>query len=165
MKRVLLALALLLFFASPGTNAQSLQAPKKADPLEVPAQNDIFLELLGSGGAYSLNYERLVLLGPPFTIRGRLGISFFGSRFTFPVMLQVSHQLAGPLKLEWGGGVSMIPDLSEKTVDKEWTLLTGLRYSNVEGFLFRLSYTPFIRPGNGSIRVKHWGGVSVGLLF
>jgi hypothetical protein len=144
---------------------QSYQDPKKADPFEIPAQNDIFLEVLGSGGGYSLNYERLILLGPPFTLRGRLGISFFASRFTFPALLQVSHTLKGPLALEWGGGVSLIPDIGEGRLNKEWTLLAGFRYSNIEGFLFRLSYTPFLRGGEDGLRIEHWGGVSAGLLF
>lgn len=144
---------------------QSYQEPKKAEPNELPAQNDIFLEVLGSGGGYSLNYERLILLGPPFSLRGRLGVSFFASRFTFPALLQVSHTLKGPLDLEWGGGVSLIPDLGEARLNKEWTLLAGVRYSNVEGFLFRLSYTPFLRGGDDGLQVEHWGGISAGLLF
>ena len=165
MKRIVIIAVLASFFAFSGALAQSLQPPKKAEAMELPAQNDIFLELLGSGGAYSLNYERLILLGPPFSLRGRLGISFFGSRFTFPALLQVSHSLKGPLHFEWGGGVSMLPRISEGMIDKEWTLLAGFRYSNAKGFLFRASYTPFFRSMDGGAKLKHWGGVSAGLLF
>lgn len=154
----------LLLFPILGT-AQSYQAPKKSEPKEVPYQNAFFVELMGNGGAYSLNYERLFLLAPPVSIYGRTGVSFFGGRFSFPILLELSHSFIAPFEMESGAGAALVPDLQKGGVHHEWTASGGLRYTNQNGFIFRLTYTPFFRPDGEGARVKHWGGVSAGLLF
>ncbi|MFB6258162.1 MAG: hypothetical protein ABEH38_05675 [Flavobacteriales bacterium] len=159
----LLIIGLLISFI---LGAQSYQPPKKSEPVDLPSSNAFFVELLGNGGAYSINYERLFLTGPPLSFRGRTGVSFFGGRFTFPVMISTSHPLLGPLEMEWGGGVLLIPDFQKGGLVHQWSARGGIRYSNSQGLLLRLAYTPFFRSASKNEKwIRHWGGLSIGLLF
>lgn len=160
----------LFFFAlllqASALDAQRYEAPEPAPALDVPTQNAFYFELLGNAGAYSVNYERLIVLGPPVSFRGRIGASFFGGGFNFPLLLQFSNPLLGPVELEWGGGTTLLPDMSQGEVDNEWTALLGFRYGNIDGLLLRLGYTPFLRFNEDEESlVRHWGGFSVGMRF
>ncbi len=159
-------IALLLLLSMDDGTAQSYQAPKKSEPIELPSQNAFYIELLGSAGTYSLNYERLFVLGPPISLRGRIGASFLGGGFSFPMLVQASHPLFGPVEMEWGGGAVLLPRFSDQQFGYEWTGLAGFRYQDELGLVLRLVYTPFFRGGAEEDRwIKHWGGFSVGVLF
>ncbi len=164
--RIPALLILFLFLAVAGTRGQTLQPPKKSEPIEVPAENAFYAELLGSGGAYSLNYERSIFLAPPVSLRGRIGFSYFGGGLTVPALLQFSHPLLGPIRMEWGGGALFIPVTAGGGMNTDIAGVAGLRYMNASGLLLRLAYTPFFRTASEDERwIRHWGGFSVGLAF
>ena len=135
--------------------------------------NGIYLELLGSGGIYSINYDRL------FTpnIGGRIGFSYFSfdadnlllstTIYLFPVSFNYFIG-NGNSKLELGAGMTII------TGNYDWLGLKGsgsavfanfnigYRYQPVDGgFLFRIGFTPWITPQG----FKLWSGLSIGGTF
>lgn len=159
-------LFMIFFLISSGIDAQTLEPPKKSEPIEVPANNAFYAELLGSGGVYSLNYERAIFLRPPVSLRGRLGVSYFGGVFTVPALLHFSHPLLSPIRMEWGAGALFFPVTAEGGTNTDIAASAGFRYMNPSGLLLRLAYTPFFRaPGEDQRSMRHWGGFSVGLLF
>ncbi len=163
--RTIGAIVLLLFLLGK-TRAQSYQAPKKSDPLEMPELNTVYMELLGSAGAYSLNYERTFVLGPPLSLRGRIGASFFGGSFILPAYIQMSHAFPGPFEMEWGGGLNLLPRFGKNELAHEWGALVGFRLRNELGLFFRMAYTPRfpVQEGEG-VAVCTGGGLSMGFFF
>ena len=113
------------------------------------SRNSIYLEILGNGGLYSINYERSFKA----SIIGRIGFASFSSdmygyntRIT-DVPLTVSY-ITGKNKshFETGGGmllgVKKEYDVSNTLVDLIGFI--GYRYQPAEkGFLFRIGLTPF----------------------
>ncbi len=124
--------------------------------------NSVQLELLGSGGAYSINYERILVNGRIFQTAIRTGIGMTNSVFGFrafpetriPTLLteQVSY---GRHHLEVGAGVTMMNSYNFWILDHSsyggrlrpmGTLSGGYRYQNPEGrLMLRIAYTPFFR--------------------
>lgn len=151
MVRRWLSLFVLLAGASPCL-AQAEPAP--AEP--GPARNAVFFELLGNGGLYSFNYERM--LTDDFGVRVGYAVwneplLFEGTppdRYrAFPVTVS---WLWGPdeRKLELGGGAlfghgtfdrneSFREDFSFQSV----TGIIGYRSQPTHGYLFRAGVTPF----------------------
>ena len=117
---------------------------------KVEAKSSIYLELLGSGLLYSVNYEYFIKDDMP------LGIGLGSPTPTTPVILSLS-QLRGKSKhkLELGGGISL-PYATLSGV-------VGYRYQpEVAGPIFRLSFTPlFFALG---YRIPYFG-ISAGFTF
>ena len=148
---------------------------------ERTAFNSIFIELLGNGGLYSLNYDRLVT--DYLSIRG--GFSYFsisaagnGSSasvtfMTFPIMANFlvgspSHKLelgAGPLFAYAGGSTSsggVGGTVSGSGFGVAGTAVIGYRYVPYDGgFHFKVGFTPLFGAGG----VLPWGGISFGYTF
>jgi hypothetical protein len=157
--KIIIILSIFLFYTSP------------IYPQQRP--NSIYLELLGSGGVYSINYDRL------FTpnIGGRIGFSYLSldKDFIIPEVTMYFFPLSfnyfvgnGSSKLEFGVGMTFV------TGQFDWFGLKGsgsivianfnigYRYQPVDGgLLFRIGFNPVVTP-NG---VKPWGGLSIGLTF
>ena len=157
--KIIIFLGILLLYAGPAYPQQHL--------------NSIYLELLGSGGIYSINYDRL------FTpnIGGRIGFSYLSTEqdFIIPELTMYIFPLSfnyfvgnGSSKLEFGAGMTFI------TGDYDWlgskgsgsvvvaNLNIGYRYQPVDGgFLFRIGFTPVVTP-NG---LQPWGELSIGGTF
>lgn len=158
-----------------------------AAPARLAAQatpeNAIYVELLGSGGLYSLNYERRI-----GTARARVGFSnwtvddLFGAgkdRYTV-LPLTVSHVAgSGNHHLESGGGVTIGHTAFSSSFDGSRTSsgfvsLTGLlgyRYQKpASGFIFRAVLTPFYGFGREQVAYPDQGffpsfGISFGSAF
>lgn len=145
------------------------------DVFSQPNPNSLYLELLGNGGLYSVNYDRL------FTenFGGRIGFMYISSLdfiivsaedfVLFPVLL--NYFVGNRHKLELGAGVIFV---SVKSVGAfgfksnsggsniVGTAVIGYRYQNPDGgFLFRIGFTPMIN----SEGIEPWGGISFGFSF
>jgi hypothetical protein len=148
------------------------------------ARNAVFLELLGNGGLYSVNYERL--------ITEKLGIRVGYATWDAPLFFDGSppdryttvpvtmSYLLGPQerKLELGGGVTFgrgVLDRSNRD-RREYsfrsvTAIVGYRSHPSEGgYLFRAGVTPFYSFDDGEEAYPDPGfslsaGVSFGYLF
>lgn len=167
--------------------AQAPTPPAAASDGEAPAaeaegrtaKNAMYLELLGNGLLYSINYDRA------FTdsLTGRIGFSYFslsassGSSsakatfMTFPVMANYlvgggNHNLElglGALILYAGAEVgSDGATASGEGVGVAGTGTVGYRYQPMDGgFVFRVGFTPVFTE-NGFFG---WGGLSLGGAF
>jgi hypothetical protein len=148
------------------------------------AKNAVYLELLGNGGLYSINYERALL----DNVTARVGFSYFSvgataadgsgqqssakiSLMTAPIMANYlvggkSHNLelgAGALVVyasgeASGGGASS----SAEGVGIAGTATVGYRYQPQDGgFLFKAGFTPLVTESG----FQGWGGLSLGGAF
>ncbi|CAN5852419.1 hypothetical protein BH23GEM3_BH23GEM3_03100 [soil metagenome] len=169
MKLFYVRLALLLVATS------ILMGAPRALQAQQPARNSAYLELLGNGGLYSLNYERL--LGP--ALGGRLGIMTFqgegeeGDRVRIVLAPVMANYLAGsgPHRLEAGAGPVIayatgtireedIGEFSGFGVAATGTL--GYRYHPpAGGFIFRAGLTPLLSSAGLTPSV----GLSIGYAF
>ena len=143
-----------------------------AQEVPEPARDAFYLELLGNGLFYSMNYDR------KFTdhVSGRVGITFIGATIA-PIM---ANYLAGNgnHRFEVGIGPMLVsvPEGAEVEVDNEeleqeledggvfvlGTGTFGYRYQPVNGgFVFRIGLTPILAAGGG----LPWAGMSFGYAF
>lgn len=147
----------------------------------VAQSRSIFLELGGSGGLGSINYEKVLLRpmreAPPdascgtpdparyiITLRAGLGFSPIdknnGAVLVFPVMGNIifGHRAH---KLE--GGIGLAPSVTTRgSFYIKSPLMVGYRfepYSN--NLFFRVSYTPIIGWWL-DYQWQHWAGISIG---
>jgi hypothetical protein len=143
------------------------------------AKNTIFLELLGNGGLYSVNYDRWV----HDMVSVRVGASFISlgassssssaniSLFTMPIM---GNFLIGSdsHKFEAGLGALLVYASASATSGATsvfangfgvaGTGTVGYRYSDPKGgFVFRIGVTPLFGAGG----FRFWGGLSFGYGF
>lgn len=166
--------------ADRGTDAPD----SKSSSSERKAKNVMYLELLGNGGLYSINYERML----SNDMSARLGFSYFSisasgtssdgqqssakaSIVTAPALF--NYMVGGKNhKLEMGAGATLIyvsasasggaASASGEGVGVAGTGVVGYRYSPADGgFVFRAGYTPLVGKGG----YMSWGGVSFGGTF
>lgn len=167
---VLLGVGLL---SAPKVRAQEvLQKSKNTDF----ARNSIFVELLGNGGIYTLNYdhkffnhvsarigaEYVSLTGSDTNIEDRVSI------FLLPVMINylVGN---GNSRLELGAGAilgGVNANVDNETVNGigggSFTGTVGYRLQPRDGgFLFRIGFTPIV----SSLGFYSWAGLSLGATF
>ena len=136
--------------------------------------NSLYIEIFGSGGLYSLNYDRL------FTdnIGARIGFMYLAADwfgffsdveiFLIPTTLNYlvgtgKHKFelgAGPVFISGSTGIFGSDQVSGSGV--AWTGTIGYRYQKENGgFMWRVGFTPFF--GNGEFQA--WGGISLGYSF
>jgi len=142
-----------------------------------PARNALYVELLGAGLLYSINYDRH-LIG---RMHGRVGYATFdfgfasGSDNLHLVPMQFMFVSDAEDALEIGAGVTMIVDQGRNAIRPHdssapssdlravASLNVGYRYQPIEnGFLFRIGFTPFIGYDG---RFLPFGGISFGYAF
>lgn len=161
-------LLLLLFpLAAGGASAQEAVPP-------VTARNAFYVELLGNGLIYSMNYDRL------FTdqLSGRVGLMFLGGTddeggsavvTATPLMVNYlfgrgnSHFEAGAGLLVISGAVDEIPGEEDQSFSGAiGTGTLGYRYQRpAGGFVFRVGLTPFF----STQAFGPWFGMSFGYGF
>ena len=141
------------------------------------ARNALYVELLGAGLLYSINYDRH-LIG---RMHARVGYATFGSGFgsgdskLHLVPMQLMFVSDAEDALEIGAGVTMVVDRGRNAIRPHdssapssdlravASLIIGYRYQPVEnGFLFRIGFTPFIGYDG---RFLPFGGISFGYAF
>jgi len=166
--------------AAPPAAAPAPAAPAESSPTERSANNALYVELLGAGLFYSLNYDRA--FGP---IAGRIGIGYFSisgnsgnggsSSSTFiSVPVTVSYLGIGSLKHMFeigagvsinyfGGGASFANVSTTASVTEVFgTLVLGYRYQPPDGgFFLRAGIDPII----GNFGFLPWPYVGLGATF
>jgi hypothetical protein len=147
--------------------------------MDPPARNAAYVELLGNGGPYSLNFERRIA----WTTSIRVGFAKWTesdplrtgaeTRFmTFPVLLNVFRR-RGSHHLELGGGVLLgnqrqAASLLEKPTSNLFSLtgVAGYRYQKRgPGLMFRAGITPFYSFDEDSAYPEDGFVPSVGVSF
>lgn len=129
----------------------------------------VFLELGGSGGFGSVNYERSFFTGDKIDLKWRVGVTALpvdqnnGFSMIFPVLAEVLVG-EGPHKFEGGLGQT----ITVTTKGNAFFLMPaviGYRYQP-EGkrLFFRASYTPIISYLI-NFQYQNWGGLSIGYQF
>lgn len=132
-------------------------------------RTSVFLELAGSGGIGSLNFERSFLKKSNTEYFWRAGLSLApvdknnGTGIVIPLMI---NTLIGksPHKLELGVGQG----ITITTKGKFFALTTaaiGYRYqSDSKNWFYRATYTPLISY-LVDFQIQQWGGISIGYTF
>lgn len=163
----------------------SAAGPAGAQGGAPPARNSVFLELLGNGGAYSVNFDRRLSDGAAV----RVGVAtwtsddLFGgeeARKTFVTVPVGASWLfgSGNSRVEVGAGVLVgrqtqdapFEDGSTSTAIASLTGTAGYRYQRAAGgFLFRAGFTPFFGLGGDEAYPDRGfmpsGGISAGYTF
>jgi hypothetical protein len=124
------------------------------------------LELLGSGGIASLNYERDLLTKGPLDLQFRGGFSFLpidnnnGTTLIFPAMI---HAVFGQKTSRADLGFGMASSITTRAAYWfRFPLSLGYRIEPPsKNFYLRFSYTPLISLIFDR-QWEHWGGLSVG---
>lgn len=136
---------------------------------ELNKQKSVFLEIAGSGGLGSINYESHFYKKGMTEFTWRLGFSIApidknnGTAIIFPVMI---NSLIGKKmhKLELGLGQG----LTITTKGSPFALTTasiGYRYqSENKNWFYKVAYTPLISY-LVDFQVQQWGGISIGYTF
>lgn len=168
----------------PAADRPSASPDAKSSSTDRKAKNLVYLELLGNGGLYSINYERML----SNDLSARLGFSYFSisasgtssdgsqasakaSLVTVPALF--NYMVGGKNhKFEMGAGATLIyvsasasggaASASGQGVGVAGTGVAGYRYSPADGgFVFRVGYTPLFGKGG----YQSWGGMSFGGTF
>lgn len=168
----------------PSADRPSAAPEKQGQSTDRKAKNLVYLELLGNGGLYSINYERML----SNDLSARLGFSYFsisasasssdGSQSSAKASIVTAPALFNYMvggknhKLEMGAGATLIyvsasasggaASASGEGVGVAGTGVAGYRYSPADGgFVFRVGYTPLFGKGG----YQSWGGMSFGGTF
>ncbi len=171
--------------ATSATSATSSAVVAAAPQASAGPDNQVFLELLGNGLLYSLNYERfLTAWNQRFGVRG--GASFITYKISSANGAGNLVLASVPIVASWYGGssahklqlglgasalyVSAATDAtgqkfsgSEEGLGIAATAVVGYRYLPRDGgFTFGIGFTPLLRSGRGFLP---WGGASGGVAF
>ena len=136
---------------------------------EFEKKNSIYLELAGSGGFGSINFEQIFFKKNITELSWRAGLSFApidknnGTGIVFPLMINAllgknSHKL----EMGLGQGITVTTRGSAFALT---TAVLGYRFQpSTKRWFWRVSYTPLISY-LVDFQIQHWGGVSVGYTF
>ena len=131
-------------------------------------RNTMFLEGLGHGFAYSINYERVVLSFSKSYTTSQIGLSYYrGNRFPLPsfiIPMSLNHsiKLKGNEYIEIGFGKLLVLDDSDLEWDT-WIFRLGFRYHfKNDNWLFKIAYTPLYLNKSDFL---HWVGFGFGYKF
>ncbi|HET6922982.1 MAG TPA: hypothetical protein VFI16_07535 [Anaeromyxobacteraceae bacterium] len=152
-----------------------LLAPVAASAQERTARNGLYVELGGSAGIWSLNYERFVTDDVSLRVGGSYtsvtdSFSTSVSLATFPLTASYLGVRSGSHALELGAGVVFASaSVSTTSVGVEafgsgviGTAILGYRLAPLDGgFNLRVAVTPLFGEGG----FFFWGGVALGGLF
>jgi hypothetical protein len=138
------------------------------------ARNAVFFELLGNGGLFSFNVERMVtdrVAVRAGYARWNLSSGIFDTGEYQTVPLTASYLFGGgERKLEIGGGVTIGRgqsfDQSDRFSFSDLTAIVGYRSQPAEGgYLFRAGLTPFYTLNDGETYPGHGFTFSAGVSF
>ena len=193
MKKTLLFLLSTFYIAAlPAQDSSTLVKP---DTLPKTGKNIVYMELLGSGFLYSINYERVLWTKEKKAVTARIGLSQRGSFYSkklnelfAPVALSFLYG-KNKSKLELGAGLLAHSNKNGSTREeiKEHgesfplsppfevfpIAIIGYRFQpKTKGIVFRASFTPIVDrlflPGYftyNKIHIWWWGGMSIGYIF
>lgn len=136
---------------------------------ELTNRKSVYLEVGGSGGLGSLNYEKIFYTKNNTDFSWRAGLSFApidknnGTGIVFPLMVNaLLGKNAHKLELGLGQGITITTRGSFFAVT---TAAVGYRFQPVDKRLFyRVTYTPLISY-LVDFQVQQWAGISIGYSF
>lgn len=142
------------------------------------ARNTVYLEALGSGGFYSVNYERLAFITAKQAYGFRIGTSSYGKNFVALIGELFTILGSGNHHADFGIGLTAVNQSLRQfrpsdPVRRSTTLYAvpriSYRYQKpTGGLMVRAGYTPTVKLTNraqGTINFSHWFGVSIGHSF
>lgn len=137
-------------------------------------KNSIFIEILGCGGLYSINFERLVFWKRRNALSMRVGGGMYpwlqATRWAFPVLVNYRFALSKSVSLEAGLGGSYIHEsqfLQSSANEHDMLYLNGtIGFSFLIGkhFLIKTAFTPSISTSYFN-PMPLSGGLSLGYSF
>lgn len=144
-------------------------------PAKLPAQENIplkkslYFELAGSGGFFSLNYEKFIFKStqPQFTFRAGISIAPIdknnGSGIVFPVMVNALFgKTAHKLEAGLGQGITIT---TKGHFFARATGVLGYRFQQPgKQWFYRVSYTPIVSY-LVDFQYTNWFGLSIGYSF
>ncbi|NEU70210.1 hypothetical protein GK091_25255 [Spirosoma agri] len=168
MKHALAFLCLCLSFSA------LAQPIKRVSPFT--ARNSVYVEALGSGLVYSINYERLLGLKEELAYGIRAGTAYLGGRSGSLVLIGELFALIGEdnLHADFGIGLTSTTPLTGEDNNQRFKSTyalvprIGYRYQKPTGGLMaRIGFTPLIPLGQTdfSNRFNPWVGLSIGHSF
>jgi hypothetical protein len=133
------------------------------------SNSSLYLELGGSGGLASVNYEKHIIIDQPWQLSWSAGFSIApidknnGTNLVFPLLLH-GYYGKGQNWLEMGVGQGI--SITTRGAFFPVTLVTlGYKRNWAERpFYFRLTYTPLISYLI-DFQYRHWAGMSLGYRF
>ncbi len=148
MLKIVLSISLSIFIA-----ASCLSQGEKPLQEKLSKKNAVYLELLGQGLFYSVNYDRILLVGNKLALSGRVGLSYYPITSFFD-----AHTIAIPIEFnllvgngltyfEFGLGGTYMQGLDKPNFSKSFfaSLRLGYRYQKDEGgLMFRIGFTPLL---------------------
>ncbi len=116
-------------------------------------KNAVYLEILGQGLFYSVNYDRILIKGERLAVAGRIGLSYYPVTNFFE-----AHTVAIPIEFnllvgkgltyfEFGLAGTYMQGLDKPSFSKSLfaSLRLGYRYQKDNGgLLFRIGFTPLL---------------------
>jgi len=137
--------------------------------VEFEKRKSIYLEVAGSGGIGSINYEKLFSVRKNIEFTWRAGLSFApidknnGTGFVFPIMINsLIGKNSHKLELGLGQGVTITTKGNFFTLT---TAVLGYRYQPAaKKWFYRVTYTPLISY-LVDFQIQQWAGVSIGYTF
>ena len=126
-------------------------------------ENSVELDLLGPGGFYSINYERIFVNRDKYKFSGQLGFSFVQGA-TIPLMLNniISFNTH---HIEMGVGHAFVLLGEPLGHELELVAKVGYRFQKPAGrFLFKASFTPMLQYRIQK-RLLPWGALTFGYNF
>jgi len=141
------------------------------DKRDTVASHAVFVQIMGSGFFYTLNYEQQI----SERVSLRCGAGYFGlggfvhfSVLTAPVLANYNIDLGGGNRLQAGGGFTFFVGdhsfggtiFSESGVGADPTVSISFRHqTDPKGFLIDFAFTPYYVMGQG---LRPYGGLSLG---
>ena len=153
------------------------------DYTKFPARNANYIELLGNGGLYSINFERIFLYKEKFKVSGRVGanVNFVGAQIEQGYLIENSYVfLRNPHHIEIGPGLTLQRKYNPGCTDTttyQWESIwygmfrIGYRFQKQDdGFFLKAGILPIFYTKNSCYsefppKNWFWGGVAVGLSF
>lgn len=129
--------------------------------------NNIFFELCGSAGLYSINYEHMVFnLNNAGMFGFRIGFAFYlGKNISMDIPVMLTLVLGSTHMFELGIGIDPKLNFGDNVqAMPSFVCAIGYRFSPKEGGLsYRIVYTPYFNHIN--LLTLCWIGLSIGLIF
>lgn len=169
-------------YAQVKTEDYVLENPR--DYSKYPARSANYIELLGNGGLYSLNYDYIYYYREKFKMSGRVGASLFPNGYYIEQSYVIESNfifLKNPHHIEIGPGLTLQRKFNPTCADPSiyrWESIWfgmfrfGYRYQpQDDGFFLRAGITPvFYRKSDCGVEFPvtqtwFWAGVAVGVTF
>ncbi len=119
------------------------------------AKNTVYLEFLGNGGLYSINFDRILVDAEKFKISSSIGYGSYPNENIEGIPFEVNFLFGHKHYFELGTGISYIKGLTQVEPDHSYGVISstiyntyriGYRYQkDVKGFFFKVAVIPFVR--------------------